>query len=91
MSAKISVRLLASLEGLTPNYFGNRFLRIFGVSPQGYLLERRINQARHLLWEGKKVNEVARLTGPWDAFYFSRMFKSRTGFSPKEYSRLLSR
>ncbi|MPN25507.1 HTH-type transcriptional activator RhaR [bioreactor metagenome] len=52
-----------------------------------YLLEVRLNEAKQLLQSGRhRVGEVALRVGYDDAGYFSRLFKARTGCTPKEYA-----
>ena len=57
-----------------------------GETPQKYHERHRILRAQQLLWEEKdQVSIVARKCGWDDPLYFSKVFKSKTGLSPREY------
>lgn len=77
---------LADLHGWHPTYFANRFSRAFGTSPRNYVIRKRIETARHLLWqEPLSVAETAKRVGFANPYYFSRVFKQLTGISPAKY------
>lgn len=68
------------------------FRRLFkdytGLSPYQYFLQLKIHRARHLLQEGNlSVKEVAYELGFDNQYYFSRIFKKKTGRSPSEWQR----
>ncbi len=51
-----------------------------------YLTERRLNEAKKLLADGRhSVAEVARMAGYEDSNYFSKVFKRRVGCPPGKY------
>ncbi len=58
-----------------------------------YLTMLRINHAIRLMESDKEmtIREIALASGYTDQYYFSRVFKKNTGFSPKEYKDLLER
>ncbi len=67
------------------NFF-RHFKAATGTSPIDWLRRERINQAkRHLLETDGSMAEIARQTGYYDQFYFSRDFKRMTGVSPSAY------
>lgn len=79
---------LAALHGWHPTYFANRFSKAVGISPRNYIINKRIEKARQLLWLGNAtVSQVAREVGFGDEFYFSRVFKKLTGLPPGRYHR----
>lgn len=58
------------------------------VSPLQYVLELRMELAQNLLrHENLPIAEVAARTGFSSEFYFSRLFKQRTGLPPSRYHR----
>jgi len=60
---------------------------ILGVSPNNYILDYRIRQAKKMLARsGAVISEVAFACGFSDPKYFSRCFKKATGQNPSEYS-----
>ncbi len=60
--------------------------RYFGVSITGYIRKRRITAASdYLLKNDCSVAQAADFVGITDYNYFSKIFKTETGFSPKQY------
>ena len=56
-----------------------------------YVNQMKINKAKELLIkENHKVYEVSDKLGFESAFYFSKVFKKITGYSPKEYIKIMS-
>lgn len=77
---------LAALHSWHPTYFANRFSRALGISPRNYIINKRIEKARQLLWlGGRTISQVAQEVGFSDEFYFSRVFKKLTGLPPRRY------
>jgi len=68
------------------SYFRKMFKLFTGVSPGQYQLQLRILRAKELLLTSEKaVKEVAYATGFDSIYYFSRIFKDKTGKSPSEF------
>jgi len=72
-----------------PNHIRRLFIADTGVTPQEYLINKRIDLAMELL-EMEAVNnsdiqEIAQRCGYEDRNYFSRAFKQRTGLSPRNW------
>lgn len=79
----LRLETLASMEYLSPSRYSALFRRMTGRSPQQYLIELRLKNARELLLSTNlSVAEVARSVGYDDALYFSRLFRRHFGFSP---------
>lgn len=69
----------ASLKGLCREFCG--------CGPIEYLISLRILAAKELIREGQmNFTQIAAHTGFVTLHYFSRVFKSRTGMSPREYA-----
>jgi AraC-like DNA-binding protein len=82
----LSASELARRAGMSEKAFRKAFFAATNRNPYEYMVERRIEQAAHLLLEtDKKVAEVAQTVGYDDQFYFSRMFSRVTGLSPLQY------
>ena len=67
-------------------YSKNRLI----MKPYGWidlLTETRINKAKQLLEEGKRVADVGLLVGYKDYSYFYQVFKRVEGIAPTEYKR----
>jgi AraC-like DNA-binding protein len=66
--------------------FRKQFKTVTGVSPHEYHLGLRIDKARELLRSTTlNVNEIAYHTGFESVYYFSRLFKKKTGLSPRHF------
>lgn len=76
---------LAAEAHMTPDYFRHCFRATYGVSPQQFFLQEKLEQAKRLLLCGASVAETAAAVGVRDANYFSRFFRSRMGVSPTVY------
>lgn len=84
---KYTLAGLAALANLSQRGFENRFRAAYGVTPMQYLAECRVKLAAFLLASGKSVKETALRAGYYDAYHFSKRFKSAMGVSPSEYAR----
>ena len=72
--------------GVNRSYLTSSFKKSLGCSPQEYLMNLRIEKAKTLLKNGDiQVSEVAARVGYGDPLAFSKVFKARTGRSPREY------
>lgn len=82
---KLQLETLASMEFLSPSRYSALFRSLTGRSPQQYLIDLRLKNARELLVSTDlSVAEIARSVGYEDALYFSRLFKKHTGKAPKD-------
>ncbi|WP_342535911.1 AraC family transcriptional regulator [Sporosarcina sp. FSL K6-3508] len=82
----ISVLDIANHFNTERRKLSSLFFKQIGVSPTSYLTDLRIQQAKLLLRTSDlPIAEVAENTGYKDHFYFSRVFKKETGFSPTGY------
>ena len=67
-------------------YFRKLFKEEYGVSPQKYIIDLRIQNAVGLISTGYySLKEVAYMSGYSDYKYFSVEFKKKMGISPSEY------
>ena len=83
---QVSVPDLAAQTELSADYLSRLFRRRYGMSIPHYLLQRRMEQARHLLLaSGAPILEVGRLVGIPDPQYFNKQFRRVTGRSPSQY------
>lgn len=90
LSESITISDLAREIHLHPNSFTRLFKAHIGVTPIEYLLNKRIEKAKHLLSTTDiSVQEAASAAGFKDQFYFSKQFKKNAGYSPSEYKLLM--
>ncbi len=65
------------------------FKRIFGMSPLGYIQQKRIDLAKELLTETDlSAEQIAKKCGFSGINYFARQFKKSEGISSLEYRKL---
>ena len=66
--------------------FYGKVKEIFGISPNKYIANRRLETAASLLIEGQyNVTEVAYKVGFTDPAYFYKCFKQKYGVMPSKY------
>lgn len=88
-SRPIGVADMAHFAGVSRSWLYRLFMQHLNISPAAYLTQFRIEQATLLLLNSSlSVSETAYSVGFEDPFYFSKLFKRHTGFSPKQYSKL---
>lgn len=83
-----TVAELAAVAGCSGSVLSRRMHRVFGLSPQQYVLRARLDHATLLLVEGDApLAEVAHRCGFYDQPSFTRTFASHTGETPLECRR----
>jgi AraC family transcriptional regulator len=81
---------LAAIVELSPNYFGEAFRISTGRSPHRYVMERRIERARALLWDGDRpIPDIAYAAGFSSQSHFTANFRRVTGLTPGRFRRSL--
>ena len=84
----ITVDDLAALAHLERTYFTRLFASCFGLPPAKFVLRRRIERAKRLLWETSDTLEsIAADLGFADGFHLSKAFKRVSGVSPSTFRR----
>ena len=83
---------IASHVYLSADYLAKLFRRDTGASVMDFLIDCRISHAATLLAQtDDRIGDIAVQVG-YDNFpYFSRLFRQKTGMSPREYRRLHGR
>lgn len=81
-----TVQYFADLTHLSPNYLGDLLKKETGKNVKEHINEVLLNKAKNLLLNSSNtISEVAYELGFNYPHYFSRMFKSHTGFTPQKY------
>jgi len=84
----ISLNDVADHVFLSPVYFSRFFKQQTGENFIDYLTNLRVTKAIDFLAQGRrKIYEIGKLVGYSSTKYFTRVFKSVTGYSPKDYQR----
>ena len=85
---KLSLDELAGQAGLTRFQLAHRFKERVGLSPIDFFLRMKVEAACYLLGESDRSSkEIADWLGFTDEFYFSKLFKAKTGRTPRQYRR----
>jgi len=79
----LTIPKLAAQYGLNSKQFAYLFQKHTGMGPNEYLIEHRVRRAKELLCTTEcSVSEISASVGYSDPYYFSKLFKKRTGFCP---------
>jgi AraC-like DNA-binding protein len=82
----IDTRQLSCKLGISHSAFRKHFKQITGLPPGQYQIQIRLNKARRLLRNSTlSIQEIAEQLGFDSIYYFSRLFKKKTGCSPLAY------
>ena len=83
---KMRLETLAEIANLSPNYFLCAFKKITGKTPNKYIIETRLSEAKRLLVNTKlHMNEIAEQCGFETQAYMCYVFKKELNISPKSY------
>jgi AraC-like DNA-binding protein len=89
---RLTLAELASTVHLNPAYFATVFRQLAGMPPHQYLARYRVQRARDLLLLSKhSLDEIASLTGFYDAAHLIRVFQRVEGISPGRFRKLRPR
>lgn len=82
----IEISELAAIYNCSTDYFRHKFKHEFGISPKKYIAKAKINFIKKLLLNGgENIENTAKAAGFSNSNYFTRFFKSETGFTPTEF------
>ncbi len=85
-SSNITLETLGNLTGYSPNHLQYVFRKIIGKSPQKYLEEIRITNAKYLLVQNEKsITDIAYECGFSSHSHFTKVFKKHTLLTPYEF------
>lgn len=77
---------LGELLRMSKFQFSRRFKRSMGIAPYQYILQQRLEKAKHLLKETElPVMEIAMLCGFSSHSHLGKLIRQHTGLSPKNY------
>jgi len=87
LSHSVTVEELAFLCNMSLSTFKRRFARLYGTSPNKWLLQRRMEQAVILLQQQARPSEIYFQLGYENHSSFSQSFKQVYGITPKEFQK----
>ena len=80
---RLSIPEIASEAGLSQNYLARLFKEHFGLTMEGYLIQKRIALATYLLQNtDMQIKGIGIRVGIPDAQYFNKTFRKHTGKTP---------
>lgn len=85
LGGAVDCQKLAQQLGVSYSTFRRIFKKETGRAPGEYFIEMKMKRAKQLLLADHSIHQVADLLGFDSAYYFSRLFKSRTGSSPSTF------
>lgn len=90
--SQFSLAVLAERLDLSSGYLSVMFKKLFGISFQDYLLQKRMEKAKLLLLTTELKNyEIAEKIGFEDVNYFGMKFKKSCNLSPRQYKETVSK
>ena len=86
-TSQITMKDIAAKYHVSPSYLSTLFKKAYGISPNEYIIKKRMTKAKDLLRVFPPINikQISSLTGYSDPYYFSRLFKMSVGMSPTQY------
>ena len=88
----IAIEKVAEELNVSYAWFRKAFKTYTGIAPHQYLLQLKIEKAKMLLADhSRSIKEIAFSLNFESAFYFSKLFKEKTGVSPDLYRKNMER
>jgi len=86
LASPLTIEELTLIADIARSRFVTLFREATGDSPQQYIQQRRIAEARRLLADPTlQIKQIAAMTGFDDRFYFSKVFRRVDGLTPTQY------
>jgi len=86
LNNEVTVNQLCEFCSMHPNYFIRYFKDHVGIPPMEYVNNLRIQKVKYLLETCEDtILNIALTSGFTSQYYLSRIFKSKTGFTPSQY------
>lgn len=82
---KIDIAQLADTLHIDRRYLTHIFKKHYGIPPQAYLTQLRLEKAKEFLQAGYNVSSAASMSGFSDVCNFSRKYKAFFGVSPRSH------
>jgi len=84
---EVNLNGLGGVLGVSPSHLNSAFKSYTAMTPYQYFISIKIRRAKELLEAGSlPIKEVAFRLGFDDQYYFSRLFRKKTGIAPSRWS-----
>lgn len=83
----IALDAFAESMGYSTSYFKTKFRKIFGMTPNNYIMRQKIQVAKNMLQNKISVTETAMELGFGSSNYFSTVFRNFTSMTPREFGK----
>ncbi|KRM59822.1 AraC family transcriptional regulator [Ligilactobacillus animalis] len=88
LAKPITLAEIAEHVNLNKTYMCKLFKKELQTTITKFITDAKLGEAEYLIKEGSMtLNEIAYSLGYYDYGYFSKVFKKKLGYSPKEYSK----
>lgn len=86
LNGKVTLEELAKHTHYSPPHLHKLFVKATGYAPINYFLNLKIDRAcYYLLHTNYKINQIAKILGFKDAYYFSKLFTKIKGVAPSAF------
>ncbi len=86
LNKQLKISELSKIEKISESAYRKEFKCFTGMSPLEYIIGQRIDNSKSLLeTTNLSVFEISQRYGFRDVYYFSKLFKKKTGLSPAMY------
>ena len=92
ITSKFKIELLCRHISKSESQTIRLFKKAYGITPYAYVLAKKVELAKNLLTETNlSVKQISDKLSFTDEYYFSNIFKGKTGSTPTEYRKLRTR
>lgn len=84
---KLNLDLFSKIRFVSKFHLLRMYKRYYGITPHQYLIDKRIEKAKENIKNGCSVSDACYNVGFESLSSFSKLFKRKTGLSPREYQK----